>query len=319
MSPQFSLAPLQGITDYAYRNLFNKHFKGVDKFYTPFLRLLNDKSLKKKQHKDVLPENNSGINLIPQILCNNSEDFIYLVNLLSDLGYKEVNWNLGCPYPMVAKRKLGSGMLPFPDLIKSVLDESLPDIKAKISIKLRAGYEDENEIIKVLEVFNEFPISEVILHPRIGKQLYKGEANPDIIEKCKDVYLGKFAYNGDIHNIQSFERLKLRFPKINHWMIGRALISNPFLVEEILNSKSLESQEKQNRFKEFHYELSEYYKENLNGAGHLQNKMLHLWEYFWSSFTDGKKILKQIKKAKTIDKLESIFDDIFIRDKYRII
>lgn len=319
MSLEFSLAPLQGITDFVFRNLFNKHFTGVDKYYTPFLRLLNDKTLKKAQIKDVLPENNSDINLIPQILCNNSNDFIYLSNLLSDFGYCEVNWNLGCPYPMVAKRKLGSGMLPYPELIRSVLEESLPNIQAKVSIKLRAGYENNNEINNVLEVLNDFPIGEVIVHPRIGIQIYKGEANIDIIEKCEGIYNGKLAYNGDIRNLQSYYRLKLKFSKIEHWMIGRALVSNPFLVEEILNGGILESKEKLNRFKDFHYELFLYYKENLNGAGHIQNKIFHLWEYFSNSFSDGKKILKQIKKAKTIDKLENIFNEVFMGGKYGLI
>jgi len=230
MNNSFSLAPLQGITDYTFRNLISKHFDGIDKVYTPFLRLQNDKTIKNSQIADVLPENNKVSNLIPQILCNTADDLIYLANYLADFGYQEVNWNLGCPHPMVAKRQLGSGLLQFPELIDKILDKSLLSIKTKISIKLRSGYENEDEILKLIPIMNRYQISELIIHPRIGKQIYKGSANPDIVEECLKDYNGIVAYNGDIVDKESFKGLKNRLIKISHWMIGRALIANPFFL-----------------------------------------------------------------------------------------
>jgi tRNA-dihydrouridine synthase B len=240
----FSLAPLQGITDFTFRKLICAHFKGIDKVYTPFLRLQNDKTLKRTQIADVLPENNRGVNIIPQILCNTTEDFIFFANYLSDLGYKEINWNLGCPYPMVAKRKLGSGLLPYPEIICNILENALPKIKCGISIKLRAGYESEEEIFQLLPVFDQFPIEELIIHPRIAWQMYKGIANPDIVEKSSKIYQGTIAYNGDIKDISSFQVLRDRFGDIKHWMIGRTLITNPFLVEELISLEKICSDKK---------------------------------------------------------------------------
>ncbi|MDF1548853.1 MAG: tRNA-dihydrouridine synthase family protein [Bacteroidales bacterium] len=310
MDLTFSLAPLQGITDFTFRNLFKKHFKGVMKFYTPFIRLQNDRTIKKSQIFDILPENNTEIHLIPQIICNNSRDFIYLADYLNGLGYQELNWNLGCPYPMVTNRQLGSGLIPFPDKIKEILEEVMPQIKPGVSIKIRSGYEDENEILRLLPVLSHFSISELIIHPRIARQMYKGLANPIVVEKCLKLYAGNIAYNGDIKDIETFNNLEQQFPKINHWMIGRALISNPFLVEEILLGRKIDQSVKLERFLGFHSELFGIYNNQLDGPGHILNKMRQFWEYFSLSFEESNKVYKKIKKAKTIENYRSAVNEI---------
>ncbi len=317
MADDFSLAPLQGITDFTFRKLICTHFKGIDKVYTPFLRLQNDKTLKRAQVNDILPVNNVGINVIPQILCNNAEDFIFLDAYIFDLGYSEINWNLGCPYPMVANRKLGSGLLPYPEIIGNILANTLPKVKCSVSIKLRAGYEREEDILQLLPILNQFPIKELIIHPRIAKQMYKGVANVEIIEKSLNDYSGNIAYNGDIKDISSFQFLKNRLGNINHWMIGRALIANPFLVEELISLKKTKSENKKNRFSDFYNDLYNYYNDSLSGPGHLLNKIQNLWEYFSISFTNSHRVQKQIKKAKSIEKLNLAVQSIFRNEDFQ--
>ena len=316
MNLNLSLAPLQGITDFTFRKLICKHFKGINKVYTPFLRLQNNKTLKEAQVKDVLPKNNVGVNLIPQIICNNAEDFILLGNYLVDLGYQEVNWNLGCPYPMVAKRKLGSGLLPYSYLIQEVLEKTLPKIQCKVSVKVRSGYESDEDIFELLPVFNEFSISELIIHPRIAKQMYKGTANALIVKKVLGIFQGSVVYNGDIRDIDSFSKLRIILKEISHWMIGRALISNPFLVEELVSSNKVDSETKMKRFIGFYYDLHDFYQSALSGPGHFLNKMQHLWEYFSVSFTNGNKVWKMIKKSKSIMKYNEAVSFIFQNEKF---
>ncbi|NJO90377.1 MAG: tRNA-dihydrouridine synthase family protein [Chloroflexia bacterium] len=316
MADIFSLAPLQGITDFIFRKLICTCFKGIDKVYTPFLRLQNDKTLKRAQIVDVLPENNVGVNLIPQILCNNVDDFVFLGGYLSDLGYSEINWNLGCPYPMVAKRKLGSGLLTYPDMINSILETGLPKVNCDVSIKLRSGYESEEEIFKLLPILNQFPLKELIVHPRIARQMYKGSANVDTVEKSLSIYKGNVVYNGDIKDINSFSLIKNRLDGIKHWMIGRALISNPFLVEELISLKKIEHVNKIDRFSAFYNDLYNYYNVSLSGPGHLLNKMQNFWEYFSLSFSNSHKVWKQIKKSKSIEKLNQEVQAIFRNEEF---
>lgn len=307
----FSLAPLQGITDYHFRNLFNQYFKGLDSAYTPFIRLQNDKTIKKSQLIDILPENNSELKIIPQILTNDAEEFIFLAKYLNDLGYSEINWNLGCPFSMVAKRKLGSGLLPFPDRIGEILEKVIPELPCKLSIKMRSGYEKDDDILKVLHVLNQFPLTEIIIHPRLGKQMYKGTANPDVVEKCLEICSHKISYNGDIENLENFQVLENRFEKIDSWMIGRAAISNPFFIEELKFRLKIPAVKKMERFSDFHQALFESYEQNLSGPGHLIIKMLSFWEYFSLSFSNSKKVYKKVKKAQSISQYHAVIHEIF--------
>ncbi len=299
MTQIISLAPLQGLTDYHFRNIFSIFFEGIDIAYTPYIKVDKRKQLSKI--KDILPENNLQLKIIPQILTNDAEEFIFLAKYLYNLGYDTVNWNLGCPYPMVAKRKLGSGLLPYPDEIERILENVIPVVSNKISVKMRIGYEVEDEIFKVLSVLDNFPLTEIIIHPRIGKQLYKGVANIDIFEKCFSFTKHEIVYNGDIKTVADFEKLSERFPKVNRWMLGRGVIANPFLPSQIKGQKT-DAKTKKTIFRAYHDALFEKYSSILFGDAHILNKMLGLWEYFSLSFDDSKKVYKRIKKAKTIDK-----------------
>lgn len=295
--PIISLAPLQGFTEFPYRNAMHKIIGGVDKYYTPYLRFQNDASLKKKDIKDVLPENNTTP-VIPQILVNNSADFIQLANFLSDNGYNELNLNLGCPYPMVTNRDLGAGLLKQPEQIIQMLDESLPKINIAISIKVRSGLYNAKEIKILLPQLDQFPLTEIIIHPRIAKQLYRGYANTEVFEECLSLTKHNLSYNGDITSLDQFNDIRNSFGTTNHFMIGRGLLYNPFLAQEIKNNRIYTLTEKLQKLNEFHNLVYNYSKQATSGDSHLLNKMLQFWTYFAYSFCEPKKTIKAIKKCK---------------------
>ena len=311
MNQKISLAPIQGVTDYHFRNTFQKFFGGVDIFYSPFLRLDKDMQLKKSKIKDVLPENNVNINLVPQILTNNADEFIYLSKYMFDLGYEHLNWNLGCPFAMVINKELGSGLLPHFNKINDLLEKVIPNIQSKLSIKMRIGLENDDDIFKILTILDNYPITEIIIHPRTGKQMYKGEVNTDVFENCLKLTKHKISYNGDITNLEDFQKLKNRFENINSWMIGRGLVANPFLAEQIKQNEIGSLENKMLRFKEFHNALVREYLDRLEGSSHFLNKMRIFWEYFSISFSNSHKVYKQIKKATTIEKYHSAVEQNF--------
>ncbi|MBN2664773.1 MAG: tRNA-dihydrouridine synthase family protein [Bacteroidales bacterium] len=303
------LSPLQGITDYKFRNAYLKYFSDVDKFFSPYIRLSNKKELKKAQIRDILPKNNLGIPIIPQIMVNNSEDFIFLANMLSDYGYDEINWNLGCPYPMVTNRQLGSGLLELPEKIDSILTESLKNISTKVSVKMRLGLNQINEIDKIIPILNNHDLTEIIIHPRTGKQLYKGEIYLDKFIEIAKILSHKIIYNGDITNLDYYKE-KIE-PITSDIMIGRGLISNPFLASEIKNGKTFSLDEKKQIFREFHNYLLHQVENSLSGDSHVLSKMTNYWEYFSLFFENSRKVFKQIKKAKSLRNYDVTISEIF--------
>ena len=294
---KISLAPIQGITTWYYRKVFENHFSGVDKYYSPYIRLENGKYDKPARLKDILQENNVGISMVPQIMVNTAKDFLILNSIIEDYGYNELNWNLGCPYPMVTKRKLGAGLLDYPETIISVLEEVLPKTKLKVSLKMRSGNADDKQLGKILPLLKELPIHEIIIHPRYAKQLYKGEADQKLFKSLTSLTQHNIVYNGDITSTKSFKILKSKYSTLNSIMIGRGLITNPFLAEEIGGGVILMEQ-KRARFAAFHEDLVLAIKELTSGDAHFLNHMQAFWGYFSLAIIDGRKAFKQIKKVK---------------------
>ncbi len=296
-----SLAPIQGITDFRFRRCFQAHFGGVNRYYAPYIRLEKGLSIPKSRDKDVDPANNQSIDLIPQVMSGKSDEILLMAQYLHDLGYTEMNWNLGCPYPMVTNRQMGAGLLPHPEIVESLLSQVLSKTNIKISVKLRLGLADSDEIEKLIPILNNFPLEEIILHPRIGKDLYKGEANREKFEYLLPKWKHPIAYNGDLVNAEDLRNCQLRFKTVDHWMIGRALISNPFLAEDITDV-CLSTDAKMVRFRDFHDSLTEEYLSVLSGSSHLITRMRAFWEYFALSFSNPHKVFKRIKKSNSIDK-----------------
>ena len=167
---------------------------------------------------------------------------------------------------------------------------------------MRIGLENEDEIFNILPILDKFPIHEIIIHPRTGMQMYKGQVNTTIFEKCLELTKHDICYNGDINTIEDYSNLSSRFKTVNSWMLGRGLIANPFLAMQITQNDKTFPENKMEIFKNFHDELCEQYSGNLSGPSHLLTKMRVFWEYFSLSFSNSHKVYKRIKKATSISK-----------------
>ena len=309
-------SPLQGFTDFRFRNAINKYFGGIDTYYSPYIRLNGKLVIKPSYERDLLPENNIGLEVIPQIITNDADEFLFVAKYVKDLGYKELNWNLGCPYPMVTKSGMGSGLICNPEKINHILDKVHSESDIIVSMKMRLGYDTTEEILDVLPILDTYPIKNIAIHARIGKQLYKGGVHLDAFQQCIDNTKHKLYYNGDIKSVAKFREMQVRFPTIDHWMIGRGLISDPFLPSMIRQNTLEYPKNKMELFRAFHDTLYGIYSESLSGSTHLLLKMYHLWEYFAVTFSNPHKVLKKIKKAQSIRNYELAVAEIFKSEQF---
>lgn len=296
--PFLYLAPLRGVTDSLFRNAYPRHFGGFDAAIAPFLNPQSGHSSKTGMFRDLLPENNQRLPVIPQLLNNTAAGFLALAERLEDLGYDQLNWNLGCPAPMVANKGRGSGLLPRPDAILDLLDTILPKLRSRLSIKMRLGLHHREEAFALLPRLDPYPLSEIIIHPRLGKQMYSGIPDLDGFAGCLQLTRHQLVYNGDITSLAVFAALRARFPSIRRWMIGRGVLANPFLAEEICGITA-PGPERIKRLRLYHDELYAAYHAHLQGPSHLLGRMKQLWLYLIASFPDDDKLIKKIKKAST--------------------
>lgn len=311
MSYTLLSSPLQGFTDFRFRNALNKYFGGIDTYYSPYIRLNGKLIVKPSYERDLLPENNVGLEVIPQIITNDADEFLFVAKYVQEMGYKELNWNLGCPYPMVTKCGMGSGLISDFEKINTILDKVHSQSDIIVSMKMRLGYENSEEILQVLPVLERYPIKNIAIHARIGKQLYKGGVNLEAFQQCIDHTKLKLYYNGDITSVAKFNEMQQRFPSIDHWMIGRGLIADPFLPSMIKSNTSEYPKNKMELFSAFHDSLYQGYSESLSGSTHILLKMHHLWEYFSATFSNPHKVSKNIRKAKSIRNYEETVKEVF--------
>ncbi|MDP5000648.1 tRNA dihydrouridine synthase [Flavobacterium sp.] len=311
MSITLLSSPLQGFTDFRFRNAFHKHFGGIDTFYSPYIKLNGKMVIKGSYERDILPENNSTLEVIPQIITNDAEEFLFVAKYVQQFGYKELNWNLGCPYPMVAKCGMGSGLIKNTDQIEHILKRVHNETDIIVSMKMRMGYENPSEILDVFPILEQYPIKNIAIHARIGKQLYKGGVDLDSFQKCLDQSKHKLYYNGDITSVAKFKEMQERFPSIDHFMIGRGLIADPFLPSMIKNNTTEYPKNRYQIFEEFHDTIYQEYDAYLQGPTPIRMKMLGFWEYFSESFSNPQKTYKKIKKAGNSKNYELAVKEIF--------
>ena len=326
-----SLAPMEGITTYVYRNALNRHFGGVDKYYTPFLTASN---IKGREKRDVDPANNDVNILIPQVLVNDAEIFLTIAKQLQALGYNEVNLNLGCPSGTVTAKGRGAGFLDKTDELDRFLEQIFDKSPIDISIKTRIGMEFISEWEDIAEIYVKYPAKEIIIHPRVGKELYKGHAHTDIYADMVKRLAPKmpntiFTYNGDITSPEVFDNISKTISstegfngsdasdkniRLSNIMIGRGVIANPALCYEIRNGQKIDSFKK--RFLAFHEELIENYLIEMNYEDQVVKKMKELWVYLAKGLDLPSKVIKELLKATSLSSYKNCFSVIkgYIKD-----
>ena len=311
---EFSLAPMEGITGYVTRNAFHHNFDYIDKYYTPFIPAA--KKMSKKILRDINPENNKGINLIPQIMSNRVDEVLDMGNQLKAYGYTSMNINFGCPSGTVVGKKRGSGFLTVPDELDRFLDELYSKTDMEISIKTRIGFNSEYEWTNILDIYSKYPIPVLIIHPRIQKDFYKNVPRLDSFAMATqkiDSSKTKLCYNGDITSTAYFNSLQQLFPDVDAYMIGRGLYAYPGLIPHLdttRQNKSTKSDYKV-RLRAFHDEIINGYLDDFSSAKDAMFHMKEIWSFLRNSFQNSDKYWKKIRKCQTLDEYNIIVNAIF--------
>lgn len=311
-----SFAPMEGITGRIFRNTFAKHFKGVTDYYTPFITPKEKRGLDKKDIKELISENNEGLIIIPQILTNSSEAFNLTAKKLMELGYEEINLNLGCPSGTVVNKGRGAGALKDLDSLCKLLDgiynESVKN-GLRVSVKTRIGYSEADEFGKILSIYKKFPLAKLIIHPRTRMEFYKGQVHKGSFSLAVREYAeiaedDRLCFNGELNNVSDIKSLANEFSNLKHIMIGRGLLRNPFLIEDTQLSKDVN---RRKRLRAYLDDLLSEYLEEFNGSSTAILKMKELWFYVKESFEDSEHFLKDIKKAKGVAEYKAAVNVIF--------
>ena len=306
---KYYLAPMEGITGHIYRNAYAKYFDNIDKYFTPFIVPNQSTSLKTKELRDMLPENNEGLYIVPQILTNDAEGFITTAKKLQQLGYDEINLNLGCPAGTVVSKNRGSGFLSQRDELDSFLDEIFKINDMKISVKTRIGKDSPDEFYELIKIYNKYPMEELIIHPRTRQDFYGNTPNLDVFKDAISLSENTLCYNGDIFTVEDYKKITEVFPNIDKVMLGRGILANPGLMGEIIDNTYVDK----NILRDFHDEIFNNYTELLKEDKNAMYRMKELWGYMSHIFTNNKKYYKKIKKAQKaqdyIEAVSSLFEE----------
>lgn len=305
---KYYFAPLEGISGYIYSNAYEKFFSNnIDKYFTPFIVPNQSKSLKTKELRDVLPENNNGLNIVPQILTNDSKGFIETCKKLKQLGYDEVNLNLGCPSGTVVSKFRGSGFLAKREELDNFLGEIFKIRDMKISIKTRLGVDSADEFYEIMKIYDKYPMEELIIHPRTRQDFYGNKPNMEMFKDALKSSKNTICYNGDIFSVKDYEKFIEECPSVDRIMIGRGSLANPGLINEIKGKGVVDK----NILKEFHDEVCMGYKEILSGDINVLFRMKELWSYMIGMFEDSEKVAKKIKKERMLSEYNVIISRLF--------
>lgn len=317
-------APMEGITGYIFRNAYQKFYGNIDKYFAPFMSPADRCPMNPKERRDVIPENNTGLFLVPQILTCKSKHFIEAAAELSLLGYKEINLNLGCPSGTVCAKGKGAGFLSDTDKLDAFLEDIFDfsiNNHIDISIKTRLGVHDPEEFYELLDVYNKYPIKEIIIHPRIRSDFYKGEPRIEYITYAVKNSRNKLVYNGDIFTLDKFIEISSKegVSNIIDFMLGRGLLYNPELCEHIksysptsLQGYNTSNQFDNERFKLFHDYVYREYQKIMSPDINVLYKMKELWTYWRVLFPDSDKVIKKLLKAKKYVEYESCIRQLFV-------
>ena len=311
---QYYLAPMEGITNATFRRTYHAHFKSMDKYFTPFLCPHTKRDLTTKEKKEIIPENNEGMYVVPQILTNQAEGFLETAGKLEQYGYREINLNLGCPSKTVITKGRGSGFLAFPAELREFLDEIFSKTNLKVSIKTRIGRDDTLLWEELLSIYSEFPLEELIIHPRIQKEFYKGTPHIEAYEAAYRIKNCPICYNGDMFCKEEIENFWKRFPNTDAMMLGRGILRDPCLYEKLFESEEMDASVWKQKVRSFHDALLDAYIEEMSGDRNVLFKMKELWFYLWESFDGSKQLIKKLKKSGSVSEYLRVVEEIFMQD-----
>ena len=319
---QIYMAPMEGITDYVYRNTFEEMFGGVDKYFTPFITPTSVKKFQTKELDNIDPEKNDITRVVPQILTNNPDHFMWAAEEIGARGFKEINLNLGCPSGTVVAKRKGSGLLRYTDELEEFLDavfEGCGRIGMNLSLKTRLGLDNPDEFYEIMDIYNRFPIYELTVHPRIRKDFYREPIRPEYFDYAYDNSVNPLVYNGDLTTISDILSCLEKYPKVDSVMIGRGLLSDPALPAAAKrNSTDISGYQTDiDRLIEFHDILLEKFRERLSGDNPVLYHMKDVFTFMSVRFKDDERMIKNVLKSKKLSEYQTAANILFEYEKNR--
>lgn len=309
---KFYLAPMEGLTTYNFRTAWNRYYGGMDKYFTPFIC---NRNMNSRERNDVLPEHNVGMNTVPQILTNKAEEFLELARILAELGYREVNLNLGCPSGTVVSRKRGAGFLSVPGELDAFLDEIFSKCAIPISIKTRIGMTSLGEWSGLLDIFEKYPIAELTIHPRLQAEGYRGTPHTEAYAEAASRLSCPLCYNGDITSKEALDKITDALPGVSAVMVGRGILQDPGLLNKLkadgTGNRDTDPVERGKTLREFHDVLLDGYQEIMSGDTNTLYKMKDLWTFLSKSFVSPEKQIKKIRKSTDVANYKLAVDALF--------
>ena len=305
---KYYMAPLESVTTWIYRQAHAKIYGRLDKYFIPFLEPHEKRDFKTRELQEILPDPNENIYAVPQILTNWSEGFIKLAKALKDWGYEEINLNLGCPSKTVVTKGKGSGFLAKPEELERFLTEIFDSLsgEVKISVKTRIGKEDPEEFPALLELFNKYPMEELIIHPRVQKDGYGNVPRLELYELAEKQSVNPLCYNGDLYTREQIRNFAERFPGTERLMFGRGFLRDPGL----LYNEGKDSKDIFEKFWAFHDLVYEGYQERNMGDRNVLFKMKELWSYQVYQFSEPERLFKTFKKVQDCNEYEQMIRNL---------
>lgn len=296
---EIHFAPLQGYTDYVFRNAHSHVYGNIDRYYSPFVRLESGDTFRNKDLRDIDPSNNDSSVFVPQILAGSADEACKIIDMLRERDYTKADINMGCPFPLVTRKRKGAGILPFPDMVSDLLSVTERCPGMDFSVKMRIGMEDADECLRLADIINGARISHVTVHPRLGKQQYKGTPDMDAFARFASVCTQPLIYNGDIHTVEDIVRIETEFPNLKGVMIGRGMLANPALALEYRSGEILSDERRRALLVRFHDEIFAEQSGRLQGDTQLLSHLQPLWEYLYPEL--DRKLRKRILRASKVD------------------
>lgn len=290
---EFCFAPMEGVTDYIFRSIHHRFFPGLDRYYAPFLSPTSDGRFSQRSLKDVLPENNVDIPLVPQLLTRHSQDFLWAARLLADLGCREVDLNLGCPSGTVVAKGKGSGLLGRPEELERLLDEIFAQTPIRVSVKTRLGLKDPEEFPRLLELFARYPLSRLTVHARVREDYYRRSARWDAFALALARSPAPVCCNGDLTTPEAYARFTARYPAASSVMLGRGLVADPALFRRVQGGPPAGRE----TLRAYHDALFDAYCSAFGSKRNALFRMKEFWFYHLCLFEGGEPYDKPLKKA----------------------
>lgn len=304
---RFYFAPMEGMTDHVLRNLHHQYFPGVDKYFTPFFSPTEDGRFTGRSGRDLIPEVNRGVPVVPQLLTKRAEDFLWAAGALADMGYEEVNLNLGCPSGTVVAKGKGSGMLSDPEGLERFLDGIFAHPPVKISVKTRLGRKEPEEFPRLLELFDRYPIEELTIHCRVREDFYRRPAQPEAFALPLEKSVNPVCYNGDLTTLDRYRAFERCFPGTPAVMLGRGLAADPALIRRIREGRGAEREE----LLSYDRELFEGYCSDFGSRRNALGRMKEHWFYQIRLFEGAERYEKKLKKTTDPVEYEGLVERIF--------